>query len=245
MLINLSLLLGFIMQKKIELPGNKVHKLVGTGPPVVFSSGLQGRLPSFMYNDFINSMKQNFTVIIPNGKSITKNTVKEISKALNVENVGFVSHSILDLQILKSKYVKKAVCIDPVSLPSLIFPMLQSTNIKPKMDVLVINTEKNQKFGIGHMNSDIFVPNIDGSSSVAYDEFGHADILDDVWANAAKKMRMDGMSDYPKKDLQSFNDWKFMKSKAEVSRETFRKMICKDVISYISAKEMVLLQARE
>ena len=46
----------------IKMPSGRDITLVGNGPPVVFSSGLFGTMPSQIYSSFINEIKNNVTM---------------------------------------------------------------------------------------------------------------------------------------------------------------------------------------
>lgn len=222
---------AFIAPQKIELSNNNVHKLIGKGPPVVFSSAFNGRLPSFMYSNFLNHMKQNVTVVLPNTREITSDGIKEIANALNVKRVGFVSHSSINPDILSSKFIERAVCIDPKAFPNIFDPSSQF--VKPKMNVLVINTHESYFSFIDER----FKLIVQDSSQKNYEEIGHVDILDDVWANAGRRVGFKGIGDFdtnaPK---QSFDNWTLSVHKTPMNRQTFRNSISDDSIEHILQK---------
>ena len=76
--------MGMFMQKGITT-SNGYHKVIGKGPPVLLSSGIYGIMPSFMYNDLIQDLKANLTLVLPNGKPITSDIVNEMTELLNVK----------------------------------------------------------------------------------------------------------------------------------------------------------------
>lgn len=232
MLIQL-LALGFAPQKQIELPNKSVHKLVGKGPPVVFSSGLYGTMPSLMYNQMLDNLKKKFTIILPNNKPITQKTIGDITKVLNVDNVGFLSHSSIDPGILESEFIKKAVCIDPVSLPSVGFPQIRQYQVQPVIDVLVIKTTKSQEAAIPFIPEG-FNLEIQNACDIAYNDIGHADILDNFWADMAKRVGIKGLNEFENVEKQSFKDWTFNSVKKEDNRKKYRDLISNDIISHFS-----------
>ena len=225
------LMYTFVIQKKIVLSNNNAHKLVGTGPPVVFCSAINGRVPYFMYSNFINCLKNNMTVVLPNTKEMMPETIEEISKVLNVQKVGFISHSMVNPDILTSEYIEKAVCIDPLSLPHISFPFqIETTSIKPKFDTLVMNTQ--ESFFLSNPMIDLKLL-VEDASNIQYENFGHMDIMDDFWANNAKKFGFKGTNDFNLDEMQSFENWKFTKHKKQNNRENFRQIICHDLVSHI------------
>lgn len=225
------LMYTFIIQKKIVLSNNNVHKLIGTGPPVVFCSAINGRLPYFMYSNFINCLKQNMTVVLPNTKEMMPETIEEISKVLNVEKVGFISHSMVNPVILTSEYIEKAVCIDPLSLPHISFPLqIETTSIRTKFDTLVINTQ--ESFFLSNPMIDLKL-SVEDASNMQYENYGHMDIMDDFWANYAKNFGFKSTNDFDSEEMQSFENWKFTKHKKQNNRENFRQMIYHDSVSHI------------
>lgn len=226
-MLNFIFTLGFLAQKNIHLADNSVHKLVGNGPPIILSSGLYGTMPDFMYSDMINSLKTKYTIILPNSKPITHMTVEEICTSLKVETVGFLSHSSLDPYILESKCLQKAVCIDPVSLPSISFPQIHSFNIESASDTLVIKTKQSQEADIPFIPTgfELFITN---AFEITYEDIGHADVLDDFWAQIADNIGIRGLKE--EDDKQSFEEWKLKQPRK--NRKKYRDMILNDIVQF-------------
>lgn len=221
---------SFILQNGIRLQNGNYHKIVGTGPPVIFSSGFFGTMPSFMYGSIINDLKTNMTLILPSGNPIKTATVTEIADKLNVQKVGFFSHSSFDYEILNNDVVEKAVVIDPVSFPEL---PLRSRTVKPLFDVLTFTTRLSQETKIPFI-PDAFEMHIKTNNQVMCEDVGHSDILDDTWAEIADSIGIKGAKEVSMNDLQNFSNWKFLKmnDKKKV-RSAFRTMVCDRIRGFI------------
>ena len=64
-----------IFNPSVKLNSGKQLSLVGSGPPVVFSSGLFGTMPRELYGEFISNLKKNVTILsINNVEPISKRT---------------------------------------------------------------------------------------------------------------------------------------------------------------------------
>lgn len=230
------LCMGFLMQKSITT-SNGHHKVIGQGPPVLLSSGMYGVMPSFMYNDLIHKLKTNLTLVLPNGKPILSDTVNEIKEVLNVDKIGFLSHSSFDEAILENKNVEKAVIMDPIAIPTLSFPFLQSRESTPIMDTLLIETE------LSNMDEKIQM-DVNSNSVIKYDNVGHGDILDDMWADLVNKFGMKGASKrLSGNKLQNFESWKFDKNAVDFKniRKTYRNEIANEIIKHFLHSRKLLI----
>tara|TARA_B100001741_G_C16553761_1_gene601080 strand:+ start:2855 stop:3550 length:696 start_codon:yes stop_codon:yes gene_type:complete len=218
-----------MIQNGVHLNNGNYHKMVGNGPPVIFSSGLFGTMPSFMYNDIIDNLKQNMTLILPSGNPIGTDTITEIANKLSVQKIGVITHSSFDYEILNNEVVEKAVAIDPVSFPQI---TLQSRSIKPVFDVLTFNTRMSQMASIPFIPN-AFELNINTDDKILCEHMGHSDILDDMWADIADTMGIKGVTDISL-NKQTFSDWKFLKAsnKKEI-RSEFRTMVCDKIRDFM------------
>ena len=129
-IINL-VFLGFqLFNPTVQLNSGKKVSLVGEGPPVIFSSGLFGTMPRILYNDFINNLKKNVTIVSLNNFSpLSKNDINDIVNKLNVDSVSYISHSSFQSNILESDTINKAILIDPICLPTVDIGNLNSVDV--------------------------------------------------------------------------------------------------------------------
>ena len=103
----------------VKLVSGRTVNVYGKGSPIVFSTGLFGIMSHRIYSDFINHLQKNLSVCILNDISpITTDIVEECADALAVDKIAFLSHSSLDLSILGSSRIEKAIMLDPITFPS-------------------------------------------------------------------------------------------------------------------------------
>ena len=143
------IILGFqLFNPSIKLSSGKDLSLVGTGPPVIFSSGLFNTMPRFLYNDLVNKLKQNVTVVtITDFSPLTKRDINDIANTLNVNQVSYISHSSFNPEILESDKINKAILVDPICLPQVnvgTFSQIDvdRVNIDVKFPVMIFKAEK-------------------------------------------------------------------------------------------------------
>lgn len=232
------LLLGFqLFAPTVRLNSGKQISLVGTGPPVVFSSGLFNTMPRQLYNNLIDQLKDNVTIVSINDFTpLSKNDINDIVTALNVDSVSYISHSSFNPDVLESNKINKAVLIDPICIPKVNlggFNQLDvnKVNISPNFPVMVIKAEKLYdsvkslpEWQDPHINGIVYseiVPNV-----------GHPDILDDIWADVAKQI---GLWDTAQGTVVDFKEWKFVKNNdIKEIRKKYRELISKKSLEFIN-----------
>ena len=172
----------------------------------MFSGGLYGSMTHRIYSQLINDLKKDFTIINFNNIGLTKREdLESLADALGVKKIGFISHSSVDHTILESNRLEKAVLCDPVGLPNIQngFTSSTITSIAP---VLLLNDEKayNSEFPfiINGFSLDIMGADV---IEETFQEMGHADILDDTWANVAGHWGIEGVKFSPSK--LNFDEW--------------------------------------
>lgn len=229
----------------IRLSSGAEHKIVGKGPPVVLSSGLYGTMPSFMYNSFVDTLKKNMTVILPSGKPILTDTIDEIAEQLNVNRMAFISHSSFDYTILNNPRIHRAVCLDPVSIPRVeLSPLVYSDRtIQPSVDTMVFESSLSQT-----MNEVPFIPkgfnlNIETDRNIPCNNVGHADILDDFWADTAERMGIKGMMSTQIGAPQTFESWKYEKNdaNAQKSRRDYRQKVASKIVDFFVKNDRIIV----
>lgn len=223
----------------IKMPSGRDITLVGNGPPVVFSSGLFGTMPSQIYSSFINEIKNNVTIITFNDfGTVNKNDFEDVVNSLGVSKAGFISHSTFDTDVLTSEYLTGAVLCDPIVIPKINIFNFQNNYINNKSPTLAIKASKTY-------NSDFSVPDFqipmmtNDYSEETYPDVGHVDILDDFWANIGLKTNF---WEGPTGNKVNFENWdkNILKSNQKNSkkiRETYRKFIAHKVMKFFLNEE--------
>lgn len=227
-IISCILLLSFnvnasFLNPTIKTASNKKLNIVGQGPPFLFSTGLFGTMPSLFYNDFVNLIKKNISVITIDGFSpITEETIDEVCEALRVDKIGYLGHSSFFPEVLNNKNIENAILIDPINLPWINFQGLSNTIINVKYPILVIRAGKlyNGSKTLPQWQDPDFRCVIE---DITYEDVGHPDILDNFWANIAKNIGLWEMAETEKMD---FKNWKFnVKTEIPKKRKNYRKFL--------------------
>ena len=189
----------FFGNPSIDIGGGRRAHLAGSGPPVVFSTGLFGTMPGFFYSDLFRLMKQNVTLVTLDGRVTSQNDIKRVANALGVSDVGLMTHSSFDASVLGSPYIRSAVLCDPIVVPSMVgIPLASSepfapTSVDASYPVLAIRAER----AYDAKTVDTVIPDFleprpkDGGANwrvVTIDGVGHADMLDDTWAGIGAKL---------------------------------------------------------
>lgn len=225
--LSVSALTMFPPQVGLPRTGQRVS-LFGTGPPVVFSSGLFGMMPRRIYTRLFDAMVKNVTLVVLNDASpVTADTVEDVADALRVDQVGFFSHSSIDLSILESERVRCAVLCDPVAVPRVELGGLapafafKAPRVQQPVPVLVIRAAK------AYDEADVPIPDYlapefpDGASvQTTYPDVGHADLLDDPWADIGARALpwMRGVVAAP----TTFDRWTYRPGAENEARASYR-----------------------
>jgi hypothetical protein len=204
MMIPLLFLLYTFLTPQVRLSTGQSARLIGKGPPVVFNSGLFGTMPHYIYSDFVRRLSRNLTVVVLNDPRPWRKSppLDEIAEALRVQKVGLITHSSFDGCVLSSERLQSAVIMDPIVTPSL---SLQRRKISNKCNVLVLKAQFLYE-GTTAL-PDYLCPDLEVPCETAYFMgVGHADILDDRWADLATSLFpfMAGTS-APQKAFESWN----------------------------------------
>lgn len=222
--------LSFFGPPKLDIGKGRTIGLYGKGPPVVFSTGLYGAMPKFLYDDLFRKMSKNVTLVKPSGPGMSEGTMERICDALGVKEVGFFSHSSFDPSVLSSPRIKSAVLCDPVCFPS-ISPFgverFASPSVSVSAPVLVLRAENT--YAIDPPIPDYLSPSPYGDTpwrSVTLPGVGHADLLDNVWADIGAKLLpwING----PSPESKEWKDWEETGSKERASkkiRDAYRKEV--------------------
>lgn len=212
--------------------------LHGNGPPVLFSTGLFGTMPHWIYSEFFKQMTPNVTMVVLNGPSpLTGDRVEEIADAVGVDRIGFFAHSSTDRLILDSSRVGSVVLCDPVVMPqlSLAFQMSSTEVVNPIPFLVLRAGQSYASDGDGPSP----IPNYLGpqlpamnTDTFTFDGMGHADLLDDTWADlgASTIPWMRGSAS----PTRPFLEWKFTRSSREISkaRRTYRSSVARRALDH-------------
>jgi hypothetical protein len=230
----------------LEKSGKRVS-LFGKGPPVVFSSGLFGLMPRRLYGDLFKKMTKDVTFVVLNDVApVTSDIVDDIADTLAVERVGFFSHSSIDGNILKNDRVHMAVICDPVMIPSVEMPTMQgmefkSPSIDNKFPVLVIKAEKAYDPSVSTPIPEFLGPRFENEQrEIIATDVGHADLLDDFWAELGTKL-IPFMKGVVSK-VVPFSDWSPVKNEnnAKAIRAVYRTNVATWSLEHILRSEKSL-----
>lgn len=198
----------------------------GDGPPVVFSSGLFGQTPPWMYSRFLTDLAKNLTVVrVPGGVKL--HDVAEVADKLAVDRVGFVAHSSFDAKILTSDRVERAVVCDPICIPGTGGVRVNVPTLAIEADLLY-NSGKLPEFN----RLQLYGPLLE--THTTYD-VGHTDILDNAVAELAKAS---GLWDSLRPTATKFSEWKSTPRRRSVwqLRSAYRTGLAELVSSYLLTK---------
>jgi hypothetical protein len=179
----------------VKLPDSgQTLSLHGSGPPVVFSSGLFGLMPRRLYTKLFALLGDHVTLaVLDDAAPVTATVVEGAADALGAEQVGFLAHSSFDAAILASKRVRRSVLCDPVVLPELdLRSGLTSPRVTARGDVLQLRAGHAYDGAGGQAPIPEFLSPTLASTAVAtrvtLPEMGHADLLDDPWAELGPRV---------------------------------------------------------
>lgn len=219
MFLGFIIICQFLNNNKIILPSNR--KLIvngGEGPPVVFSSGLMNIVPTSFYSSlFRDIQQQKFTILtIHDWRPMKRKDVEEIANALDVTQVGFLSHSLFDPEILESTRIKFGVFCDPINIPSLRKYDVQFNVRFIKAKKLYFGKIYFPKFLDPSLTCDV--------ETIVYKNVGHTDILNDPYASFSRWTKWWDTADPIR---VNFHDWKYADRFADIDRITYRKFIAR------------------
>ena len=235
-------LLFSFLTPTIKLDSGKTIQLKGNGPPLLFSTGLFGTMPNFLYNNIQNKLSKNFTLLLNvDYKPFELSDIDNIIDEIEVDYLSFFAHSSIDSKILESDNFNKIIVCDPITVPNFNLDGFSNQKIKPSASILSIKAEKlyNSDLTLPKYQDPIFLNNKLYSETI-YQEVGHPDILDNIWADLAIFSTLwKGAS--PDKKINKFKDWKYKKQKNRNNeiykkREEYRKFIVNEIYKFIYLK---------
>lgn len=218
------------LNPSIRLQSGRQVELSGIGPPMLFSPGLFGTMPPFLYSNFLNNFKKNLTVItFKDFNSINSNDITDLTRALSVDSISYLSHSSFNPEILENPNINSAVLLDPICVPEISPFGVSRKEIYINFPLLQIKAEKlyNNQPKLPEWQRPEFKGNI---SEIIYNEVGHPDILNDNWANFAK---VNGFWDTTDGVKQTFENWKLNTNSIKKVRKDYRNYLSEKIINFI------------
>lgn len=223
---------AFLFPPQVSLPSGGKVSLVGKGPPVVFSSGLFGTMPRHIYTNFVRSLGENMTVVVPDTRGpVTPATITEIVDALAVDSIGFLAHSSFDPDVItQTSCIHGIVLCDPVVFPQLSVGVgnmaLAPADISSTPPVLVLRASLAYEGAASNARGAVFpsylTPRFSGGfvTEEDFDGVGHADLLDDTWAEFARTFFpwMRGITP----NFTEFGTWQFDQTAVPRKRDAYR-----------------------
>ena len=184
----------------MRLPSGGSIRLLGSGPPCVFSSGLWNTAPNFLYSNVLRGLKKNMTVVTAS-MPLDAAVIDEIADTIGVDQVVLFGHSSFDPRVLASDRIRRAVLCDPISRPLLDLTGMQQTSVDAACPVLTLRASYLYNSSMPQWN----VPDIRGDvKDKVLDGYGHTDILDDRWAEFANGL---GFWRAAQPQKQRFDEW--------------------------------------
>ena len=233
-IVNMFLVVSSFFTPSIKTSKGEKLTVSGNGPPILFSPGLYGTMPSQFYNNFLNKLKKNNTVITYNNfNKLNSESINDVTEAIGVDKISYVSHSSFEPNILNNEKINNAVLLDPISIPNVNFNGIERHQINPKFPILIIKADK-------LYNTDIPLPewqeieflNNELITEEYYENVGHPDILDDTWSNFAMNLNL---WDTTKGEIVEFNNWKLNhKNSITNTRKLYREYVAKKIIDFIN-----------
>ena len=240
--------------RSIDVGRGRQATLQGTGPPVVFSTGLYGTMPTFLYNDLFSRMTKNVTLVRVDQALVSETALEGVVRALGVDKVGLMAHSSFDVSILASPVLRSVVLCDPVVFPAVAMPSMFATPelappaVELAAPVLNIRAGRSYDPALTPIPEYLKPQPTDESlwTEVTVPGVGHADVLDDVWADMGPRFIpwMNG----PEPPSKPFREWSREDSKASTTRavrHAYRQQVADLALAHLLAEADVLPPAPE
>ncbi len=233
-IISLSYLLISVLSFNIFSPKPKTSSgrellVIGKGPPVLFSPGLFGTMPKWFYEEFLNNLKKNVSIVTINDFYPLKiEDICEIADSIAVDKLSLITHSSFDPNILTCDRLNSAVLCDPISIPNVDFTGIKTKSVTTDIPILGIKAEKAyySKKSIPEFQCTEIIGNY---IEEVYPGVGHPDILDDFWAEIALKTGIwEGISP----DIVNFTDWKLLPNN-KPDRKKYREYTSKRILEFL------------
>tara|TARA_X000000368_G_scaffold417636_1_gene414591 strand:- start:1318 stop:2127 length:810 start_codon:yes stop_codon:yes gene_type:complete len=226
----------------VKLSNGRTVNLNGRGPPVLFSTGLFGTMPEQFYNGVIKNLKHNVTIVTFDGiMPIMPNDITDLADSLKVDSLTYVGHSSFNPELLETNRINNALLIDPIVIPELDINgilsgglnNIKTTSITLDYPVIVIKSEKLYQSKLDLPRWQELEINGNVQSEIFYG-VGHPDILDDIWANLAKRTDLWGSA---QGKTMNFKEWKYdNKNTISSIRKEYRQYVSNKILELVNNK---------
>lgn len=239
----------FLDASSVRLRDGQRATVKGKGSPVLFSPGLFGTMPSFMYGALLREMRNHVSVVTLDGVSpVTRDKFDAVADALRVDTLGFLSHSSFDVNVLRSPHLHRAVLADPIVFPTLggVFPnpVWTSPSVDLSCDVLTFHSELAYERGDPPIPSFLEPVPIDPArwTNVTMHGVGHVDLLDDVWSDLG--VRLVPFFAGPVPERRAFEEWSMPSSTRNVKRlrQEYRTAFAQQAVAHLLGSPVKLLE---
>jgi hypothetical protein len=202
----------FLGSKQVlTLTNGRTARVTGSGPPLVFSGGLYGFMPSVAYSHVLGDLRKTHTIVTTDGGRLARAEFEQIADTLAAERLGLVAHSAFDPTILGSDRLEAAVLCDPACTPIVASspPFLAAPRFDVEARRVRVLFAQRAIEGEHPFVPELFVPVLEGASveRLEYADAGHADLMDDFFADAASRMGIHGIADGRAPPLRAFGEW--------------------------------------
>jgi len=169
--------------------------VAGSGPSVLFATGLYNTMPSTAYSDILRILRRNLTVwCYDTQRPLDAISLKRISKYTGIENFGYIGHSSFSSTLFDSNEINQFVLLDPAIFPSGFNPttkkMIKNDYVITK-PMILLHAEYTYASPIPFIPQ-AFRPSIKNVDAQYFDKVGHADILDDPFADICHSIGIRG-----------------------------------------------------
>lgn len=171
--------------RRLTTPQGKRVEVRGTGPPVLFSSGLYGTMPHWAYSSFLNKVRKRLSIVHVDGV-VGAAELEDLADALGVRTMGAIVHSAVRRDLIASPRLCRAVLLDPVAVP---WPFASNQSATP---ALVVRAERSYNARVPFVPPPLALEPPEGAVTVFQPGVGHSDILDDMWADLADRIGIRG-----------------------------------------------------
>jgi len=227
---------------KGRLDGNKppVYELENIVPRdtpcVIFYSGLSSFIPGEIYDDFLNNLVISGVSVYsapPDLEESIDLLDTLVDKYANVTIIGHSSGSLNALSASNSnRNIKNLVLMDPVDSSFLISSFKDKDfTLKNIENLLYLNAAKSYEWGLAPTNFKVpFIPafkltpekiklNKGTYNIIEAENYGHTDILNDVWADSLHSSIKSGSENRDNGELKEYRFWLSTQIKSFINNE--------------------------
>ena len=232
----LVVLASLTWSSPIALPSGKKATVTGTGPPILFSAGIFNMVSTRFYSRVLSHLQRRATVVsITDFSPLARQDIDDAADALDCTSVGLFTHSSFDTSILASSRIHRAVLCDPICLPSMSLSGFATREASVDFPVMICRAEYlyDSEITIPEYQTPIIVGG--DVRTKTYKDVGHADLLDDAWAKAAKKTKLWVAAS---KETVPYERWSLQTVK-DVDLEAYRRRLATDALNFLFEKPVL------